>query len=345
MSRFTPAANGGKRLLAAVHPRIRAGSKRASDYAAMYVSSPAVRDPSRRCRRPAILAGTLLVALTTGACRADGVLKPDGSGGAATGDGGTTGGGGTGGAAIGGGGDRWSGMAGSGGTGGTATGGVGGGVSCIADGGAATFERGVYCVRPGLFVFGGQRFVSPGPSLSPCAADGTCPDGQACFRLTTELAFCDVPQQAPTDAVCSPACGAGQRCNQATETFYPCSPHTNYCTDTSCSSAGDCGAGTVCTPTSLILTGPSSGGVPGFTVWAGRCLPRSCASDQDCTSGSNGRCALVNSYDFAGCHSLLISSLSIACVYSGSPTDPGVCAGAWSCGDGCSHLCPTATGP
>jgi hypothetical protein len=96
----------------------------------------------------------------------------------------------------------------------------------------------------------------------------------------------------------------------------------------------------VCTPPSFIRIGIShfTGGSP--TRWAGRCLPRFCASDQECTSGPGGRCVLVNSYTRPGCQGGLVSSLSVACVYSGSPTDAGACAGAWSCGDGCAHLCP-----
>jgi hypothetical protein len=275
-----------------------------------------------------------------------------GNGGGATsgnaGVGGTTGEGGAGGDSTGGrAGDAGDGgSAGDGGTGGAPTGGRGGdgvgGSACAAEAGTIVFERGIGCISRAVTTSGTPE--EPSPSLSPCAADGGCPDGKTCFRLTAQLAYCDVPQQSPNSAECSPACGAGQRCNPAYEGFNPCRPTVNYCFETSCASASDCGEGSVCTPPSLIRDGISywSPGPP--SVWAGRCLPRFCASDQECTRGPNGRCVLVNNYTGQGCHGGQIRSLSIACVYPGAPADPGACAGAWACGDGCFHLCPASDG-
>jgi hypothetical protein len=199
--------------------------------------------------------------------------------------------------------------------------GAGGSGSCA----AAMPSRQPVCGTAGL----------TGPQLSFCASDGSCPDGQVCFRLANELAVCDIPQESPSDAVCDPACAAGQTCNAGRPNPIPCIPQSNYCFETSCSSSADCGDGTVCTPPSRLHFG---------TVGPGRCLSRSCASDQECTSGLNGRCALVEYATFpgAGCNGWYITGASVECVYSGSTTDPGACAGAVECDDGCSHICPTA---
>jgi len=109
-----------------------------------------------------------------------------------------------------------------------------------------------------------------------------------------------------------------------------------------CTSANDCAAGTVCTPASLI-------GIPDCSISGGgygntRCMPQACRSDQDCTSGRNGRCALVNRMIASGYNQVPITRFAVACVYSGSPADSSACAGAWSCGDGSYHLCPGADG-
>jgi hypothetical protein len=117
----------------------------------------------------------------------------------------------------------------------------------------------------------------------------------------------------------------------------------SYCVDTACTSATDCAEGTACTPTSFIgdyVCGLTGGDSYGNT----RCMPRACQSDQDCTGGPNGRCVLVNRAAGQGYNGVLITRLDVACVYSGSPADPGACAGAWSCGDGSYHLCPNADG-
>jgi len=197
--------------------------------------------------------------------------------------------------------------------------------------------REIGCVAPGL---------SPGPGgvsgLASCAADGTCPAGQVCFRLSAEIALCDVPSRAATGDACAPACDAGKICIAGSGAA--CLPADDYCLDAPCTSAGDCGAGTVCTPSSWIGGGVSyfSAGPP--SPGNGRCMPRSCQSDQDCARGANGRCALVNLTVAQGCHGSPITQLAVTCVYSGAPADAGACSGAWSCGDGADHLCPTADG-
>jgi len=214
----------------------------------------------------------------------------------------------------------------------TGTGGAGGsGTSCPTGGGTTTLPRSLDCLAP-QFTANGALVGSFRPLLSPCAGDGSCPGDQVCFHLTSEIALCDVPQQAPTDAVCEPACDVGQRCNPGFTGATPCVPHTNYCSETSCASASDCGDGMVCAPPSLIHIGPFG---------PGRCLRRVCTSDQDCTSGPNGRCVLVGSLTSAAtCNGPVLGDVSVSCVYSGSPADPSACAGAWACGDGCSHSCP-----
>jgi hypothetical protein len=138
----------------------------------------------------------------------------------------------------------------------TGTGGAGGsGPSCPTGGGTTTLPRSLDCLAP-QFTANGALVGSFRPLLSPCAGDGSCPGDQVCFHLTSEIALCDVPQQAPTDAVCEPACDVGHRCNPGFTGGTPCVPHTNYCSETSCASASDCGDGMVCAPPSLIHIGP-----------------------------------------------------------------------------------------
>ena len=206
------------------------------------------------------------------------------------------------------------------------------GPSCPSGAGTATLPRNVVCglindkpIRPYV--------TNSLPRLSACAADGDCPNGQICFHLAAELGVCDVPEEPPTDAVCEPACAAGQ---DAIRQAGGVCDFESYCFAAGCTSASDCSDGAVCTPPSLIHDGN----------WGpGRCLHRFCTSDQDCTAAPGGRCAIVQRAAFNfGCNGAWVRDASIACVYPGSPTGPNACAGALPCEDGCSFSCP-ATGP
>lgn len=284
----------------------------------MYHRWPAMKSRSRRRSRWG-LPCALMAVLAASACRSGGEGGAAGTGGAiggGAGTGGTTGGGPGDGGTTGGGGA---------GTGGTVP-------SCPSGASAATLPRDLLCESTTTGAGGGLGTARP--RLSPCTADGGCPDGQVCFRLAAELAVCDIPQEPPTDAVCDPPCGAGQRCNPAVGGG-ACGS-MNYCFATGCSSASDCSDGTVCAPPSLIHIGQFG---------PGRCLRRFCTSDQDCTNGPNGRCALVQRAGFVfGCNSSFVTDVNVGCVYSGSPTDPSACASVSRCEDGCSQYCP-ATGP
>jgi hypothetical protein len=213
------------------------------------------------------------------------------------------------------------------------TGGTGGGAGGTGGGGAAGTGG------------GGQGGISWGPSTDPCSFPTTatigdwppprapfaccapgraCPSGQTCFMVSAERGVCDDPQPA-LQTMCSPpdqpipamadecgcsglTCASDQICARA---YASCScnytPYWNACVQRACAAASDCAAGTVCTPSSLILW-PS--GV--------RCVTPSCTRDADCTDGPNGRCLLVIAgpvqagppADFRDIH----------CIYPGPPT-------------------------
>jgi hypothetical protein len=129
-----------------------------------------------------------------------------------------------------------------------------------------------------------------------CDADGVCPAGKICFRLTPDLAVCDVPQQAVA-TTCSwdtdececdgRMCGGGTVCVTTIQSahFY------NVCLQPACSSPGDCTGDSVCTPASLIVGRAAADASGGSST--GRCFTPRCKRDVVCSAGANGVCALV----------------------------------------------------
>jgi hypothetical protein len=234
-------------------------------------------------RRRLVFASALGAAVALGAC-SSGVLS--------SGSGGGRGGGGRGGATA--------------GIGGSAEGGAGG----VA--GSVDASGGQDAARPPDDGDAGDAQAPPrqigcGFGLMPCAPDGSCPDGKVCFRLTDELSVCDVAQPIYPDAGCTPACEEGKVCRPGGGGCLP----PPYCWETPCRSPADCGEGTVCTPPSLV------GATNNFPlVGPGRCTPRSCQSDRDCTRGPNGRCACM-SLTYGGCNGTTAWSFAVACVYDG----------------------------
>jgi hypothetical protein len=205
----------------------------------------------------------------------------------ATGSGANTGAGATAGTGAG----ANTGAGGAGGTGAGANAGAGG-----AGGGGAADQARVFEVYPS------NAINMPLPA--PCDAAGACPDGKICFRLSAELAVCDIAQS-PVQTTCSyitdecdcegRRCAAGLVCVTLQESNH----YYNTCVQPACTSPSDCGGaggaggtggaagtgGSVCTPASLIARG------------VGRCSTPRCRSDADCTGGVDGRCALVVEYN------------------------------------------------
>jgi hypothetical protein len=84
------------------------------------------------------------------------------------------------------------------------------------------------------------------PYLTLCDANGACPAGQTCFRLTAELAVCDIAERpvqtaCPNSGVDTCACGgsscvAGTSCASIAYTAH----FQNECLQTPCTSPDDC---------------------------------------------------------------------------------------------------------
>jgi hypothetical protein len=188
------------------------------------------------------------------------------------------------------------------GTGAGATTGAGGtaGTGAGANAGAGGTGGGSAAPQTRVFVTSSSS-TSIVPLPSPCDAAGACPDGQICFRLSAELAVCDIAQS-PVRTTCSyitdecdcegRRCAAGLVCVTLQESNH----YYNTCVQPACTSPSDCGGaggtggspgtgGSVCTPASLIARG------------VGRCSTPACRSDADCTGGVDGRCALVVEYN------------------------------------------------
>jgi hypothetical protein len=165
-----------------------------------------------------------------------------------------------------------------------------------------------------------------GPML--CGEGDRCPDGQRCFRLTQEVALCDVPEreQATTCEIVADAgvddashdcacpgmgCRPDQRC-VASQVTCSCPPKTVHrCVDAPCSSPSDCPSGSVCRPPSFIFENgdplPSDG-----TDDRGRCVAAGCQSDADCTLVAGGRCGVFVTYPQQGGS----PRISISCLYA-----------------------------
>ena len=167
--------------------------------------------------REVLFASTMATALAISACgssvsSADGAAPGGANGGSAGRGGAHAGVGGT--------------PGGSGGGGGGSGG--GGGAAGSADAGpvdAGPPPREIHCFYPTL-----TRGLTRDKTLEPCAADGSCPDGQVCFRLSAELAVCDIAQQtAAIDGGCTPACEAEKICLAAGGGG--CGSNSNYCWD------------------------------------------------------------------------------------------------------------------
>jgi hypothetical protein len=162
--------------------------------------------------------------------------------------------------------------------------------------------------------------ASRSPPLSACAVDDTCDAGFTCFRLTRELAFCDLAQPheasscntitcedslggvTPRDSCgCGDqVCAGGKLCVRHTFAG-SCAPpgQWNGCIEPRCSTPADCAAGEVCVP-SMVLS-------------ENHCIQPSCAGDSDCTDGTNGRCVLAATiYSQAG----ELTNPRIECEYS-----------------------------
>jgi hypothetical protein len=171
-----------------------------------------------------------------------------------------------------------------------------------------------------VFAFDGGNDIRQ-PLLELCDASGSCPEGQTCFRLTTELAVCDVPQRAiqntcsftTDECECTGrVCGSGTVCVTINYSFH----YYNVCAEPACARPSDCSGGKVCTPASLILGSTGTG-----TTAYGRCFTPLCRSDADCTGGTDGRCALVELGDPQGDRHMQ----KVGCVFAGAPASATAC--------------------
>lgn len=174
--------------------------------------------------------------------------------------------------------------------------------------------------RERVFFFGGASRLD----LVQCGADDSCPEGQSCYRLARELGICDAKQVEATECALGPSvtgddaratsnqcacdglsCDEGQICRRMVETCSCGINWANKCVDKACAQPSDCSDGTVCRPSSLIVST--------------RCLAPECQSDADCDRGLQGRCSAIL---FAPLQSGEFHLESVSCVYARRPGDP-----------------------
>jgi hypothetical protein len=219
--------------------------------------------------------------------------------------------------------------------GGTATGGgalVHGGAGGTGSGMAGVGTGGIGGEFPHVFQ---RAWGGAGPMPTECGPALGCSTGQICFWLSADFGLCDRPQPVertectpglpPASAVADEcgcnglSCGEGQVCAQVEQWCSCQSVPYNACLATACTAPTDCAPGSVCRPSSFILS-LRNWLQPDYllSLQESRCLVPKCRSDADCTADGQGHCsALIALPTQAGDPALT----SVDCVYPGPPVD------------------------